>query len=183
MQTVKCKLCNTKNKVLLWKKPPTSKQIGEEKAEINLTTNDLNIVENKALETQLSEPVFKQKAKKKRKKDKNAGLLYAMNKTDNSIKAVTNVKEKLQKLNIQKPSVSTITNQNTKKSQNTNKNKPNLQIQSKVNMKGAAKKGVKNIPQPSVKRNNLLQLANALKAKGNQSGTNSQADKLKQLLR
>lgn len=157
--------------------------VSEDKTETTLTINDLNTIENKASDKLLLEPVCQKKPKKKRKKDKNAGLLYSMNKDDHSVKAVTNIKQKLQNLNIQKPSISKISNQNTKKHQNPNKNKPNLQIQSKVNMKNTTKKGAKNIPQPSAKRNNLLQLANALKSKGNPSGSNSQADKLKQLLR
>lgn len=163
----------------MWKKSATSQKIPEDKTTTKLTTKESNIVENKASDKLLSEPVCQKKPKKKRKKDKNAGLLYSMKKDDNAVKTVTNINQKLQKLNIEKPSVSTISNQNTKKHQNANKGKPNLQIQSKVNKKNTAKKGVKNFPQ----RNNLLQLANALKAKSSPSGSNSQADKLKQLLR
>lgn len=149
----------------------------------NLAANDVKIVENKASDKLSLEPVCTKKPKKKRKKDKNAGLLYSINKDDKSVKTVTKINRKLQKLDIQKPSISTISNQNTKKHQNVNKNKPSLQIQSKVNMKNASKKGAKNISQPTPKRNNLLQLANALKSKGNPSGSNSPSDKLKQLLR
>lgn len=167
----------------MWKKPSTSKKSSEGKSGINLTTNDLEIVENKASDKLLPEPVCNKKSKKKRKKDKNAGLLYSIKKDDNSVKAVINIKQKLQKLDIQKPSLSTISSQNTKKHQNPNKNKPSLQLQSRVNMKNTTKKGAKNTQKPPAKRNNLLQLANALKSKGNPSGSNSQADKLKQLLR
>lgn len=161
----------------MWKKPSTSKKIAEDESEINLAANKLKFVENQATKKLLLEPVCNKKPKKKRKKDKNAGLLYSINKDDNSAKAVINIKQKIQKLDIQKPSISTISNQHTKKHQNPNKNKPHLQIQSKVNMKNTTKK------QPTPKRNNLLQLANALKSKGNPSGSSSQADKLKQLLR
>lgn len=156
----------------MWKKAATSKKISEDKTETELITNESKTIESKAK----LEPVSKMKPKKKRKKDKNAGLLYSLNKDDNSVKAVTNIKQKLQNLNIEKASVSTISNQNTKNHQNPNKNKNKSNL-----LKNTAKKGA--IPQPSAKRNNLLHLANALKAKGSPSGANSQVDKLKQLLR
>lgn len=175
LQTISCKLCNTKSKVLLWKKPQISKKISEEE---NVATNETKTVEKKLPDKLLLEPDCNKNPKKKRKRDKNAGLLYAVNKDDNSVKAVTNVKLKFDKLNIQK-AASTSSNQNIKKHQIHNKGKSNATKQSKVNVKNTPKKGVKSLPQ----RNNLLQLANALKAKGNPSGSNSQADKLKQLLR
>lgn len=149
--------------------------------ETNKAAKESKILEAKVSDTILLEP--KNKPKKKRKKDKNAGLLYSINTAENSMKVVNNVKQKLQQLNIQKSSFSSIPNQNIKRHPTPNKNELNLQIQSKVNIKSSAKKGAKNVFQPTPKRNNLLQLANALKAKGNQSGSNSQADKLKQLLK
>lgn len=147
---------------------------------MNLAAKGLNIIDTKASNKVRQEPLPKKESKKKRKRDKNAGLLYSINKDDHSVKAVANIKQKLQHLNNKKPSLSTPSNQNRKIHQNLNKQP---QIQSKVTMKAAtAKKCVKNHPQSAAKRNNLLQLAKALKTKANQSSTNSQADKLKQLL-
>lgn len=164
LQTISCKLCKTKNKVLLWKKPQISKKTSEDKTDEILATNDTKIVERKLPDKALKKP------KKKRKKDKNAGLLYSVNKDDHSVKAVTKIKRKLDNLNIQKKK---------KKHQAPIKSKLLALERPKVNKKITAKKGVKSLPQ----RNNLLQLANALKSKGSPSGSNSQADKLKQLLR
>lgn len=177
LQTISCKLCKTKNKVLLWKKPQVSKKTSEEKIDENTTIVEAKLIENKPSAKVLLEPICNKKPKKKRKRDKNAGLLYSVNKDDNSVKAVTIVKQKFDKLNIQKPT--STSSQNMKKHQAPNKSKSNAPTQSKVKTKNTAKKGGKSLPQ----RNNLLQLANALKSQGSSSGSNSPADKLKQLLR
>lgn len=117
-----------------------------------------------------------QPSKKKRKKDKNAGLLYSLDKgSGNSATKIVNLCQQTQSLNIQKrPNAPYQPNKNVHSNLNKNatKNKAN---------KGPSNKA-KNFAQPLPKRSNLLQLANALKTKSNPSGSNH-ADKLKQMLR
>lgn len=135
------------------------------------TDNKIVVQKTKTIETvNLSHQTT---AKKKKKKDKTAGLLYTLNKNDNNAtKKMINLCQQTQTLNIQKRvNVTKQFNKNTQ--QNANKNKPNTST--------GPKQKSKNISQPAPRRNNLLLLANALKAKGSQS--NSQADKLKQMLR
>lgn len=176
-------MCAAKNKVPLWKKALALQKSDGAAPETAAAANESKMVVNKVPNELLLASIARKTPKKKRKKDKNAGLLYSIDKGDNSVRAVSNFKQKLQKLNIEKLSASRTLNQNPTKHRNFTKNKPSLQIQSKINLKAnTKKKRPKNVPQPPAKRNNLLQLANALKANSNQSGATSQADKIKQLL-
>lgn len=132
-------------------------------------------------------PPQQSSSKKKRKKDKNAGLTYSLSNSaplkkdeGKATKKIINLCEQTKTMHIQKkPIISTIQNQtkNTQNHQNGNKNKVN---------KNQAAKGPKvkskNISQAPPKRNNLLLLANALKAKSAPSSS-SQTDKLKKMLR
>lgn len=159
LQTVTCDLCKNKNKVVLYKKSSTDSKAKESKTEVETD------VPKQSIDLHQKQVPAK---KKKKKKDKNAGLIYTLNKTDtNSAKKIVNLCQQTQTLNIQKSA-----NISNKFNKNTNKNKTNT-------TKGPKQKS-KNISQPAPRRNILL-LANALKAKSNQS--NSQADKLKQMLR
>lgn len=157
LQTIKCKLCDSKNRVLLWKKTADAKK--HKPQEFNA-----NLFQNKAKET-IVEPSLK----KKRKKDKNAGLLYSMQKDNNdSSKKIAKLLPKpsmvetyIPNLFDRKPKV----NKNKGKTANGPKTKP------------------KNTPKTAPKRHSLLHLANALKSQSNQPKLNSQEDKLKKLLR
>lgn len=159
-QTIKCKICDSRNKVILWKKSADAKKQ-------KLNENKTNPIQNKNIGSSVEPPQLQKK--KKRKKDKNAGLLFSVVKDSNTSKQKI-VKSQPQpstvqvKLNVPKP---------FDKKPNKNKNKGKLQNKSKTK--------TKNIPQPVPKRSSLLQLANALKSKSNQSM--SSGDKLKQLLR
>lgn len=126
--------------------------------------------------------------KKKRNKDKSAGLLYTVNKDDNSVKKTAQIKQKPQISNVQKkPKKQLVPFEHWTQCyrpghQNPN-NKGNLQNERNTKHKQIHTKNTKNMPPPVVKRNCLLQLANALKAKSNPSGSSTQADKLKHLLK
>lgn len=165
LQTVTCDLCKNKNKIVLYKKSSADSKPKESKTEMEAVVpkpiHSMNVHQQTSAK------------KKKKKKDKNAGLIYSLNKTNtNSTKKIVNLCQQTQTLNIQKPAtISNKFNKNT--NQNANKNKTNA-------TKGSKQKS-KNIFQTTPRRNNLLLLANALKAKSNQP--NSQADKLKQMLR
>lgn len=127
-----------------------------------------------------SEP---QPSKKKRKKDKNAGLLISLKKEHNKpAKKIGHLVQQTQSMAIQKTvtassqlNKSFITNLNKSANKYVKKGKGNVQ-------KGVNKKA-KTVAQPKPKRPNLLLLANALKAKSNHSKSNSHEDKLKQMLR
>ncbi|XP_055299579.1 uncharacterized protein LOC129567065 [Sitodiplosis mosellana] len=168
--TVKCDLCKHKNKVVLYKKStaeakPQKEQKTESQKQQKTVVQKIKPIE--AARLPHPAPV------KKKKKDKNAGLLYSLKKDDtNSAKKIVNLCQQTQTLNIQKKAIgSNQFNKNT--NQNANKNKRNTP-------KGPKQKS-KNISQPAPRRANIMLLANALKAKSNQS--NSQVDKLKQMLR
>lgn len=110
-------------------------------------------------------------SKKKRKKDKNAGLLYSLKTNEKtSEKKIVNLCQQTQTLNIQKKTNAlNQPNKHLKKNSNKNKaNTPNNKVKNKIML--------------TPKRNNLVLLANALKATSNQSSS-SQTDKLKQMLR
>lgn len=155
-------MCDSRNKVILWKKSADAKKR-------NLDENKSNPIRNKSI----GSSVEQLQKKKKRKKDKTAGLLFSVVK-DSSTSKQTIVKSQPQpllqpstvqlKFNVPKP---------FDKKSNGNKNKGKLQNKSKTKMK--------NIPQPVPKRSSLLQLANALKSKSNQPV--SSENKLKHLLR
>lgn len=119
--------------------------------------------------------------KKRRKKDKSAGLLYTVNKDDNSVKKTGQIIQKLQISNIQKKSI--VPSQSYKTAHQSPGTRGKLQNQTNTKHKKIQTKHMKNVALPVVKRNTLLQLANALKSKSNQSGASSQTDKLKQLLK
>lgn len=147
--------------MILWKKSADAKNR-------KLDENKTNPIQKKSI----GSSVELQK-KKKRKKDKTAGLLFSVVKDSNTSEQKI-VKSKPQPL----PQSSTVqvklnVPKQFDKKPNRNKNKGKLQNKSKSKMK--------NIPQPAPKRSSLLQLANALKSKSNQSI--SSEDKLKQLLR
>lgn len=170
LQTIKCNLCCNKSKVILWKKSPVeTKPSSNETDNVNKT----NVIRNEAKIKESREVRPLVSSAKKRKKDKNAGLLYSVNKVDNSVKKI-DINRKMQSLNIQK-----ISNVPFQVGKNKKNNNPQNQSKSKSNRT----KVTKNIPQPAMKRNNLLQLAHALKAKGNPSGSKTSTDKLKQMLR
>lgn len=174
-QTIKCNLCDIKNKVILWKKTQTRdlSKLNEMNESNNMVLTEVKPVE--------SEPPRTKKAKKKRNKDINAGLLYSLQKDTNSVKTLVNINQKLQTLNIEKTKSTPIQPKITL--QQSKKNSPKPPKQSILNPKKSSCKIVKNISQPMGKRSNLLQLANALKSKGYQSNSKSSADKLKQLLK
>lgn len=114
-------------------------------------------------------------SKKKRKKDKNAGLFYSLTKDTNAVNKIVKVQPKPHP---QAPKIQMNVNLSKQldKKLNLNANKK------KTKTASGAKVKLKNILQPATKRSSLLQLANALKAKTNPSSS-SQGDKLKHLLR
>lgn len=110
--------------------------------------------------------------KKKRKKDKSAGLLFTINKDNQKA-------EKVQTATTHSNSQTNSLGKKLKISLTLNQPKQNNKSNEKkatVQLKSAA---------PAFhKKSGLLQLANALKAKGNQSTSNkSSNDKLKQMMR
>lgn len=173
LQTIKCNLCCNKSKVILWKKAPVENKPSLASSNETDIAEKTNVIRNETKTEKSREirPVVS--SKKKRKKDKNAGLLFSVNKLDNSVKKV-DINRKMQSLDIQRTS-----NVGKSMNQQVNKNKNKNQSKSKTNLA----KAMKNIPQPAIKRNSLLQLAHALNAKGNQSGSKTSTDKLKQMLR
>ncbi|XP_031617516.1 uncharacterized protein LOC116337244 [Contarinia nasturtii] len=170
--TIKCDLCKNKNKVILYKKSVLESKL--QKSETTQTKRQSELIVT---------PQQPSSSKKKRKKDKNAGLLYTLKKDEGkTAKKIINLCEQTQTLNIQKKSVvaAAHTNQPNKNSQKNGHHTGNKNSNQKG--KGPKVKSKKNISQPPPKRNNLLLLANALKAKST-STPNSHTDKLKQLLR
>lgn len=167
LQTVKCDLCKHKNKIVLYKKSSSDTKSKKTQREEKIVFQKIKPIEAAKL------PPSAPAKKKKNKKDKNAGLLYSLKKDEtNSAKKIVNLCQQTQTLQIQKKTpVTNQLNKNTYK--NANKNKMNTQ-------KGSKQKS-KNISQSAPRRTNILLLANALKAKSNQS--NSHVDKLKQMLR
>lgn len=166
---MRCDLCKNKNKVILYKK--STADLKSQKTAANVVRN-IRASETVNIHEQL-------KSKKKRKKDKNAGLLYSLKKNDdNTAKSVVNLCQKTQTLNIQqKSTIQLKPNISNNKNSNSNANKNNAKLSNRPKAK------LKNITQPLPKRNNLLLLANALKANSKQSTSSTQADKLKQMLR
>lgn len=158
----------------LWKKSSTKPQEIESGQREVLETNNKRSCET-ALEPQPS--------KKKRKRDKTAGLLFTLNKEHSkSVKNLGNLCQQTQSLIIHKtpnassqPNKSFNINSNKIANKNTIKNKGNVQ-------KGPNKKA-KTVVQPPPKRHNMLLLANALKAKSSHPKNNSHEDKLKRMLR
>lgn len=161
-QTIKCKLCDSRNKVILWKKSADAKKQ-------KLDENKTNPIQNKSIGSSVEQQLQK---KKKRKKDKTAGLLFSVVKDSTSKQNIV----KSQPQPLLQPSTVQLKFNKPKpfdKKPNGNKNKGKLHNKSKTKMK--------NIPQPVPKRSSLLQLANALKSKSNQPV--SSENKLKHLLR
>lgn len=168
----------------MWKKSPTEpKQCFPSLKEAN-EVEETNVSKAEALREATAEIQPNVSVKKKRKKNKNnnAGLLFTLNKDDNSVTKVVNISQKMQTMNIQK-TMNVPNHFDKNANQPLSKNKGLPQSQSKGKSKNKSAKFTKNLSQPAVKRNSILHLANALKAKGSQSGSNSQADKLKQMLR
>lgn len=137
--------------------------------------NVTEVVKVKEIAVTSAEP---SKSKKKRKKDKNAGLLYTLKKTyDNNAKTMVNLCQQTQTMNIQKKpnvsqsSIQSIINKSINQATNKNKSKPNKGQQPK------------NLKQPPPKRNALLHLAKALKANNDKSSSNLTNDKLKKMFR
>lgn len=167
-------MCNHKNKIILWKKPAESKKRKSEEDKIS------RIPIGESTDT------LQQPPKKKRKKDKSAGLLYTFNKL--SVKKVAQPCQQKKMDPCKQPSISNVpakvnvpakTNVTKEFSRKLIQNVPKNKNQAKK--QNAPKAKMKNVPQQAPKRNSLLLLANALKAKSSQSG--SPGDKLKQMLK
>lgn len=175
-KTVTCDLCKNKNKIILYIKSVAD--FIPRKSE----KTDTNVLQSNEPMEVVSTSKHQSSSKKKRKKEKNAGLLYSLNKDDvGAARKTVNLCQKTQTLNIQQK-LQNIPNQSINKKTNNNPNRTVNKNKTKV-PKGPKLKS-KNILHPPTKRHNLLLLADALKAKSNnQSNANSQADKLKQMLR
>lgn len=164
-QTIKCNLCGNKNKTMLWKK--YAHEITKEKLELPHKI----IAQEKQDVAKSSDSLHKPTKKKRRKNDKNAGLLYtSKEETKRVFKEPTfstmkckpaELTAKLQKMKF--PNINM--NADKKKKKNQSLSSQNILVHQKQ------------------KRNSLLQLANALKTKDYQQNSSSNNDKLRQLFK
>lgn len=152
---------------MLWKKHEY--EIATKKLE---SPQKITAQENQGVAKSLDSPQ-KQSKKKHRKKDKNAGLLYTVKEETKSVfkpPTLSTMKCKPAELTL------TAKKQNIKLS--------NVKLNSDTKKKKMQSHPSKNIVvQHKQKRNNLLQLANALKTKDHQLSASSSNDKLRQMFK